>query len=302
MDDAVPGTRPAFIRVEQIMGMPIIIDVRDAEVDPAALDRAFDWLRLVDALFSTYKADSEISRLNRGELRLEDAHPEVRTVLARCEELREETSGYFDIRAPALATEGKDTRPQSPPSLPFSAIPRIARSDLPSPDRSRRPGPGSLLEGTEALDPSGLVKGWSVGRAAQILEEAGARNYCLNAGGDIVMRGCPFPELYWRIGIQHPLQRDKLAAVVAVTNRAIATSGAYERGNHIVDPHTGRPPDDVLSVTIVGPDLATADAYATAAYAMGKAGPAWTARLTGYEAMTILADQTVLSTVGFPSV
>lgn len=250
------------------MGMPILIDVRDPEVDPAAIERAFDWLRFVDATFSTYRAESEISRLNRGALTLDEAHPEVRAVLARCEELRQETGGYFDIRAPYLA--GGRTADVAHPA--------------------------------GALDPSGLVKGWSVGCAGQILDEAGAHSYTINAGGDILARGCPFPELFWRIGIQHPLQRDSLAAVVAVTNRAIATSGAYERGRHILDPHTGHAPDDVLSVTIIGPDLATADAYATAAFAMGKAGPAWTARLAGYEAMTILADETVLSTMGFPSI
>src|SRR5260370_34608376 len=98
------------------MGMPILIDVRDPDVDPLALDRAFDWLRFVDATFSTYKADSEISRLNRGDLDLADTHPDVREVLARCEELREETGGYFDIPAPSLASEewaGGARRPSS---------------------------------------------------------------------------------------------------------------------------------------------------------------------------------------------
>ncbi|HXT34092.1 MAG TPA: FAD:protein FMN transferase [Chloroflexota bacterium] len=268
MDAAVPPVRPEFFRVEQIMGMPILIDVRDPNVDPAAIERAFAWLRQVDARFSTYKVDSEISRLNRGDLALADAHPDVREVLARCEELREETGGYFDIRAPYLsAGEG-------------AASPAPAGS----------------------VDPSGLVKGWAVARAGAILDAAGARNYCLNAGGDIAARGRPAPEPYWSIGIQHPLLRDQLAAVVAITDQAIATSGAYERGAHIIDPRTGNPPADVLSVTVIGPDLATADAYATAAYAMGKHGPAWTSRLAGYEAMTILTDETVLSTMGFPSI
>src|SRR5207248_3932894 len=94
----------------------------------------------------------------------------------------------------------------------------------------------------------------------------------INAGGDIRVRGRPTPAPYWRVGIRHPFLRDKAAAVVAATDLAIATSGAYERGAHIVDPHTGRPPGGILSVTVVGPDLATADAYATAAYAMGRAG------------------------------
>jgi thiamine biosynthesis lipoprotein len=82
---------------------------------------------------------------------------------------------------------------------------------------------------------------------------------------------------------------------------AVATSGAYARGEHIVDPHTGRPPSGILSVTIVGRELATADAYATAAFAMGPGlAPHWTARLERYEAMTILADETVFKTGGFP--
>ena len=253
------------------MGMPIGVDVRDPAVNPGALDRAFAWLHWIDATFSTYKPDSEISRLNRGDLALPDAHPAVRAVLARCAELREETGGYFDSEAALLA-------------------------------QWERVGNVALRLG--AVDPSGLVMGWAVERAARLLEQAGARHYSVNAGGDIRVRGRPSPASGWRIGIQHPTVRDKVAAVIEATNLAIATSGAYERGAHIVDPHTGRPPDGVLSVTIVGPDLAMADAYATAAYAMGREGPAWTARLValGYEAMTIRDDQTVLSTPAFPTV
>jgi len=99
-----------------------------------------------------------------------------------------------------------------------------------------------------------------------------------------------------------PLERDFVAAVVEATECAVATSGAYERGDHVLDPHSGLPPTDVLSVTVIGPDLASADAYATAAFAMGSLGPHWTARLRGYEAMTIMADGTVFSTQGFPAV
>jgi thiamine biosynthesis lipoprotein len=104
------------------------------------------------------------------------------------------------------------------------------------------------------------------------------------------------------VGIRHPYIHDKVAAVVETNDLAIATSGEYERGKHIVDPYSGSPPAGVLSVTVVGPDLGTADAYATAAFAMSEAGPHWTATLDGYEAMTILADETVLFTSDFPSV
>jgi thiamine biosynthesis lipoprotein len=218
------------------MGMPVTVDAAGSE-------RVFAWLRWVDATFSTYRADSEISRIDRGELAPGHAHPLVRDVLARCEQLRAATGGYFDARAAG------------------------------------------------ALDPSGLVKGWAVDRAAALL---GAGRSCIDAGGDVLVRGSG-----WRVGIRHPRERQALCAVIEASDLAVATSGAYERGRHIVDPHTGRPPEGVLSVTVIGPDLATADAYATAAYAMGEAGPAWTARLRGYDAMTILAGDELLATPGF---
>jgi len=240
-------------RVEQIMGMPIVVDVRD-DVDDGVLDDLFDWFRAVDRTFSTYKPESEISLIARGELDSKDASADVREILDRCERLREETYGYFDVRA----------------------------------------------GGT--FDPSGLVKGWSVDRGALILDRAGVQNYAINAGGDIVLRGGAHPDAVWRVGIQHPRLRRAVAAVVEGSDLAVATSGAYARGAHVLDPHTGGPPTGVLSVTVTGPELGTADAYATAAYAMGgEAAAAWTVFLPrGYEAMTILEDDRVLLTPSFP--
>ncbi len=221
--------RPGVRRVEHVMGMPILVDVRDDAFEEAALERLFGWFEWVDETFSTYKEGSEISRLGRAELALEDAHANVREVLARCDEVRLETDGYFDVLA------------------------------------------------TGSLDPSGLVKGWSVDRGAAILDAAGVRNYALNAGGDIWLRGRGVPDPHWRVGIEHPLEHDKIAAVVAISDGAVATSATYARGGHVTDPFSGRAPEGVLSVTITGPELATADAYATAAFAMGEDGPAWTA-------------------------
>jgi ApbE family len=82
--------------VEHVMGMPVVVDVRDEDVDAADVGRMFAWLRWVDATFSTYREDSEICRLDRGELSLIEAHKDVQWVLARCERLCEETDGYFD--------------------------------------------------------------------------------------------------------------------------------------------------------------------------------------------------------------
>lgn len=256
-------------RLEHVMGMPIAVDVCDPGINARTVDRVYEWLRFVDATFSTYREDSEISRLNRGELALDQTHYAVRSVLRRCERLRVQTDGYFDMRA-RLRSSG-------------AALQNTEAAELES--RLRRP-----------IDPSGLVKGWSVAGAARILDVAGAHNYCVNAGGDVQLRGHSWDDEHWRVGIQHPRIRNRLAAVLIASGVGIATSGTYERGEHILDPHTGSPSEGVLSVTIVGPDIATADAYATAAYAMGPKGAEWCAGLTDYAAMVILPDDTILST------
>ena len=203
-------------RVEHIMGTAISVQTRgDADLDPV-----FDWLRWVDATFSTYREDSAISRGDHGD-------PLVREVLDDCARLRELTQGAFDG------------------------------------------------------DPMGYVKGWAVERAAAMI----APEAYVNAGGDVRVKG------RWRVGIQHPRERDAVAAVIEVTDQGVATSGTYERGRHIRGAR-----EDVLSVTIVGPDLGIADAYATAAFVNG---PEWAAALEGYDSMTILEDGTVLETPGF---
>ena len=134
------------------------------------------------------------------------------------------------------------------------------------------------------------MKGWSLENSGRILEEAGARNYCINGGGDIVTRGEAAPGRAWRVGIRHPLIADKLATVLAARDGAVATSGAYERGDHVRDPFTGRAPAGILSVTIVGPSLTLADSYATAALAMGQDGLAWVAGIPEYEGCAITTN------------
>lgn len=148
----------------------------------------------------------------------------------------------------------------------------------------RAPRPG-------AIDPCGLVKGWAVDLAVARLRRAGVRELCVEAGGDIRVAGGP-----WRIGIRHPHRRDRVAAVVVLDRGAVATSGSYERGAHIVDPRCGAPATGVLSTTVVARTLAHADAYATAIFAMGARGPGWAASMA---VMSILEDEQVLLTPSF---
>ena len=250
-------------RVEDQWGTTISIDVRD-QVASSVLDECFAWFQRVDELFSTWRDDTEIMRIGRGELAADHASDEVRIVLDLAEHLRLESDGAFDITA--------GSRAKVPP----------------------RPG-------LAPLDPSGIVKGWAVERAAEMLTAAGASCFFINAGGDVVVRGRPddAPD-GWRVGIQHPWERGLVAAVLEVVDRGVATSGRYERGDHVLDPRTGLPATSLASVTVVGPDLAIADAYATAAVVLGPgAGMRWLASCAGYEGMAITDSRAVLLTPGF---
>lgn len=136
----------------------------------------------------------------------------------------------------------------------------------------------------DELDPSGYVKGWAIERAAELLDDGGGR-FCIDAGGDIAARG------HWKVGIRDP---DNLAVpmlVVELDDEAMATSGAYERGEHIWGPGS-----DVASVSVIGPDLGTADAISTALFS--SSDDTWTERFPGYESITITADRRILTSPG----
>lgn len=150
------------------------------------------------------------------------------------------------------------------------------------------------------FDPSGYVKGWAVERAAALLGLAGSTDHLVNGGGDVQCAGGRGPEDPWRVGIADPLRPGGLAMVVEARDSAIATSGTAERGAHIIDPHTGRPATGLASLTVTGPSLALADAYATAAVAMGPdQARDWTEFLEGYEAFAITDTGDSWQTSGF---
>jgi FAD:protein FMN transferase len=214
-----------------------------------------DWLHEVDRRFSTYKAESEVSRLQRGEITLADCSADMRHVLDVCADLWRDTDGYFDAYAGG------------------------------------------------SLDPSGYVKGWSVEVASARLAASGSTRHYINAGGDIRMRGGNPDGEPWRVGIRHPWEADKVSWVLAVTEGAVATSGTYERGHHVLNPRTGKPAHGLRSVTVVGPDLSIADAYATAALAMGEAGISWLAKRAadGYQSAVVTDDGRAFSSANLPA-
>lgn len=149
------------------------------------------------------------------------------------------------------------------------------------------------------LDPSGLVKGWAIDRACQLLLGRGRRNFFIDCGGDVIAMGHKHHEP-WRIGIRHPVRLEHIVKRLAVTDMAVCTSGAYERGNHIYDPLTHSVPRGLLSFTVVGPNVMVADVLATTGFAMGaELGLRYVSSQPGYSAFAITDDLQGLSTAGF---
>jgi thiamine biosynthesis lipoprotein len=238
--------------VEQIMGMPISIHVRGPRARDVAVARtvetAFDSLRAVDAMFSTYRDDSEISRLQRGELTLAQCSPEVREVYTLCRTALERSAGYFDAWG---------------------------------------------WRGRGIFDPTGLVKGWAIGRADLLLEALDDSDVSINAGGDVLVRCADPAGRPWRIGIEDPNDRTQVLATIELHDGAVATSGTAARGTHIVDPFTGIPVESVRAATVIGPSILWADVWATTAVARGADAVEWTGSLHGTSGMLVLADGTV---------
>ncbi len=234
------------------MGMPVTVEVIDESATPDLLDAAFDYFEYVDRTFSTYRDDSEISRINRRELRLKDASPDMQTIFALAEQTRLDTDGYFNI----------------------------------------------LHDGI--YDPSGVVKGWAIYNAAELLRRGGAQNFFVDAGGDVQVSGRNAEGESWRVGIRNPFEPVEIVKAVSLTDCGIATSGTYIRGNHIYNPRDDADPlAEIVSLTIIGPDVCEADRFATAAFAMGRQGVFFVESLPGFEGYMIDRDGRATFTTGF---
>lgn len=239
-------------QTELIMGMPIAVEVVDQQVTADDLKAVFAYFRTVDQTFSTYKKDSEISRLNRGELTADRLSSDVKEILQLAEDTKKETNGYFAIQT------------------------------------------------KNGIDPSGIVKGWAVYQASELLRKQKFTDFLIDAGGDIQAVGKNSNGKLWTIGIRHPFDADQIVKVIAVADKGVATSGTYQRGHHIYDPRdNNREVTSIASLTVIGPTIYDADRFATAAFAMGKKGIYFIENLPGYEGYMIDRKGKATSTTGF---
>jgi thiamine biosynthesis lipoprotein len=263
----VPGATPveescdSVTRVlhheEEVMGTIVTIDAYDdpsTSAGPIApyLAPALRSLHDADEVFSTWKSESPMSRLRRGELDLDQAPDEVREVLEACGTARELSRGWFD--------------------------------------------PWALPGG---VDPTGYVKGWAAQRALNHLRDSGVHGAIVNAAGDIAAFGAPSLGASFRCGITNPALPGELLAVVALDG-CLATSGTYERGQHLINPHSGLSATRVASASVTGPDLGMADALATALAVAGDDLLPVIEELAGYEAFTVSFDGQRRWTSKFP--
>jgi len=256
-----PGPHPVRVvhHLENVMGTVVVIDVY-AAAGAGAMDHeisrqlaeAVAVLHRADAAFSTWRPDSPVSRLRRGEITRAQAPAEVAEVLDRCAAARDLSGGWFDPWA--------------------------------------MPG---------GFDPSGYVKGWAAQNALAAFRAGGIRGVLVNAAGDIASTGGPAEGSPFRIGITDPHSPRRLAAIIELTG-AIATSGTYERGDHLIDPRSGRPTARAASASVTGPDLGLADALATAVAVAGDPGLALIEQVDGYEAFIVSSDGSTRYTKGFP--
>ncbi|HUH97366.1 MAG TPA: FAD:protein FMN transferase [Anaerolineales bacterium] len=235
-----------------LMGMPVTLEVVEAAATEPLFNEVFTYFQYVDEKFSTYKDQSEISRLNRGDLKFDELSEDLKLILGLAEQTRRESNGYFDIHHHGI------------------------------------------------LDPSGIVKGWAIYNAAEILHKRDFKDFYVEAGGDVQACGKNTEGRRWRVGIRNPFNMDEIVKVLSVTDCGVATSGTYVRGQHIYDPKKGEDAQsDILSLTVIGPDVYEADRFATAAFAMGRSGIDFIEDLPGFEGYMIDKAKQATYTTGF---
>lgn len=234
----------------------------------------------------------------------------------------------IDVRTPGLhpqalraafgALRAADAR--FSPFLPGSELSRAARGEL-SPAsfsqdlrevleigrRFQRASGGVFSVGSGgSLDANGVVKGWAVDRAGRILRAAGADDFCINAGGDVLAHGSPGQvggsegSRGWNVGVRSPWDAHHMLAVLVAEDCGVATSGSYERGEHIVNQATGEPARGLASVTVVARDLTTADVLATTVFAQGPDGVGWATAMYPCSVIAVLPDGELLSAGPLP--
>ena len=234
-------------RTEAVMGTLVTIQVVPETEDASpAIDRAFGWFHAIQHHCTRFRADSELMRLCARPGAPIPVSPVLFEVIQFACSVAHETGGAFD---PTVPPEG-------------ACEPVSYRDLLLDPEA----GAITLLRPL-TLDLGAVAKGLAVDTAAR--ELAPFRDFAIDAGGDLFLGGRNPRAEPWSVGIRHPSLPDQVIETLRVSDRAVCTSGDYERGRHIRDPRTRQPVTHLASVTVVAAGAMLADALATAAFVLG---------------------------------
>lgn len=304
--DQAPGT---FKKTETIMGTEVSVTVvsESPEAAESAIEAALAEVRRLDRMMSLYIEESEITKVNMaagtGPVKVS---PEMMEVIESALGISRLTHGAFDITVGPLIVlwQMRLKEGRVPGDEEISEIRRRVRWEEIELNKKnstvfiKRPG--------MIIDLGGVAKGYAADRAAAVLAGRGIKNGIVSIAGDIRVMGRRPDGSAWRIGIQHPRDREKTLAVLELSDISISTSGDYERFkivgkkryHHIIDPRTGRPSEGVISVTVIGDRGVVIDPLTTALFILGPEEGMKIVRKLGYEAVFVDSNGRVTSTDG----
>lgn len=298
--------KPTSVTVDNLLlGTLVEIEAWSSELDEPTLrsdiQRAFDAIAKVESEMSLNVDGSAVRKINEAAGQGKVSVPgSLMSVLACAAFVSEQSGGAFDLTIGAVYslwdfTSGNEAKPPDPEAIARN----LQYVDYRRVELSATSGTVRLpIEGMR-LDLGGIAKGYAVDVAARALSDAGVHDFIVNAGGDMFVSGRRPDGKKWRIGVRHPRLPGELMCTLLVTDRAVVTSGDYERFfehqgkrfHHILDPATGYPAEACQSVTVVAKEAIVADALATAAFVMGPSrGLQLVDRLDGVEALVVDAD------------
>ena len=261
--------------------IPVAGDGDRARIE-SAIGEAFKEIKALEDLLSVFKTDSVTSRIDRlkaGEKLNLDV--EIFTLIKKSVEYSDKTRGAFDITIKPLAdlwnASGEEKKLPAENDI-RDALEKVGARKILLDEADMTI---SLEKEGMGIDLGGIGQGYATDKATQILKGRGIKSAIVNSSGDIYCLGTRSGKKLWKIGIQHPRRRDEIIFEIFLKDKAISTSGDYEkyfvlngkRYSHIIDARTGYPVgDDVVSASAVAVDSTTADAFATALCILGESG------------------------------
>jgi FAD:protein FMN transferase len=296
---SLPASAEWLRREEAIMGTRCAVELwaTDTVRGEAAIASVFADMRRIDALMSTYKSDSELSRVNAQAAKAPvPVSRELFDLIATSIEYSRLSRGAFDVTYASVGYLYDYRAHQHPDDAAIAAaLPgvdyRLLRLDA-------KAHTISFGRTGMRVDLGGIAKGHSVDRGIEILKRAGIDRAMVNAGGDTRILGDRFGKP-WMVGIRHPDDRDKVVLRLPLTDAAFSTSGDYERYfdeagvryHHIIDPRTGKSPHAVRSATIIASTALRTDGLSKTVFILGpEKGIEFIDTLPDVDAVIVAAD------------